>query len=270
MHNYEHEIEMTGNKAMDAFLWSDYFHDSEINHIDFLQEKQKVVLTMRCCRDTEDYYRNAKVSYKEITAYIKDHPEEFIYVLTFSNVAYFNITRMSGCNDYINGRFKDSVILKKLQKENNRKLYHLRIQFDDGFGDVIFSKFEIKKKIGKIKYPKYEPWQAAGCSTAELNFDNEFDKFLAMQQLFKDGDFRVLDMARETIKSKEYLEDTKPYSAYILGKLGNKDDLPILFDYYLKIEKDMLDQSICLCSTLMYRQNILDAIEEINYREQNL
>ena len=270
MHNYEHEIEMPDNKAIAAFLWADYFHDSEINHIEFIQERQKVVLTMRCCRDTEEYYRNAKGSAEEKRVYTENHRDEFSYVLTFGNVAYFNITRMLSCNDYINGRFKDSVILKKLQKESKKKLYHLRMQFDDGFGDVIFGKFEIRKKTGKVKYPKYELWKAAGCSSAELNGDNDFDRFLMMQQMFREGDIRVLDIARENMRNQEYLEDSKPYSAYILGKLGNKDDLPVLFDYYLKIERDMTSQSICLRSTLMYRQNILDAIEDINYRDSDV
>jgi hypothetical protein len=58
VHNYEHEIEMTGNKAIDTFLWFDYFHDSEIKHIDFVHEKRRVVLTLRCCRDTEKYYNS--------------------------------------------------------------------------------------------------------------------------------------------------------------------------------------------------------------------
>lgn len=53
-------------------------------------------------------------------------------------------------NDYINGRFKNSVVLQKIIKKTNKQYYHFRISTDDGYLDIIFSKFKIKKSTGRI------------------------------------------------------------------------------------------------------------------------
>ena len=64
----------------------------------------------------------------------------------------------------------------------------------------------------------------------------------------------------------EYM-DSALYAAYLLGKLGGKDDAPGLLKLYGCLEKEMAAQSICPCSAVLPKRNLMDAIDWIVYRD---
>ena len=83
--------------------------------------------------------------------------------------------------------------------------------------------------------------------------------------LFRGNDPDLTEIARKNLWFDEGGEACL-YSAYLLGKLGNMNDISQLFELYLKIEENFMSISICRCSTLLPKRNILDAIELIYQR----
>jgi len=53
---------------------------------------------------------------------------------------------------------------------------------------------------------------------------------------------------------------------YLLGKLGDINDIPNLLELYLKIEDFIDSESMCRSDVFMPKRNILDAIELIYHR----
>ena len=152
MNNFEHEIDCPRNKAIHCLLWHDYFHDSEVKDISFDYKKKLISFVVESFRDKENKWRKLKGDDDSKREYIATHTDEFIYYLTFKGVEYFNLERLPSFNDYINGRFKDTALLRKINEEDKRKCYHFRIQFDDGYGDIVFRDFIIRKKVGRVFY----------------------------------------------------------------------------------------------------------------------
>ena len=152
MYNYEHEIECPDNKAIRKFLWNDYFHDSELLDIRFDREWRKVLLTLESCRDIDNAWERLKGDGDTRHQYIEGHKDEYIYTLLFLGTVYFHVERMMYCGDYINGRFKDTALLRRLQSGSKKPLYHFRIQFADGYADILFDGFQIRKQTGRVNY----------------------------------------------------------------------------------------------------------------------
>ena len=152
MNNYEHEIACPDNKGLRNYLWYDYFHDSKIDNISFDHRKGLVMLTLECSREMGDVWNKLKGDNDTRRAYIDKNIDSFAYILTFKGTKYFHSERLIMVNDYINGRFKDTALLRKLTAENKKPLYHFRIQIDDGYMDIIFSDFIIRKKAGRVAY----------------------------------------------------------------------------------------------------------------------
>lgn len=282
IHNYEHEIPCPPNRGINTFLWYDYFHDSHLQNIEFDKMKKTVTLMYECAREIEDKWKELKGDEPYKRQYIESHADEFIYFLTFKYVLYFQVDRLPCANDYINGRFKDSALLHYINTEQKNPCYHFRIQCDDGYIDIIFSDFIIRKKQGRIRYLN-TPFSAMTCSSLDApaldetimglvkqaQTGEDFERFLAMSKLWQLKYSELIQLARGNITLPDDYEDSVPYSAYLLGKLGDESDLPLLQRLYLSIQKLMTERSICLCSTLLPKRNILDAIENINYRNKN-
>jgi hypothetical protein len=270
MDNYEHEIACPDNRGIRNYLWYDHFHDSEIDNINFDSRKGLVVLTLECCRDIDEMWHKLKGDRDNRKTYIDENIDSFTYILTFKGTEYFHSERLIGCSDYINGRFKDTALLRKLATENKKPLYHFRIQIADGYMDIIFSDFIIRKKAGRVKYPvkKTTARTCKGCDedTIKATLDgDDFERFLAMKKLFQENDPDLPEIARKNLWFDDD-GDSCVYSAYLLGKLGNADDIPKLVELYLKIEEYLISKSICRCSAILPKRNILDAIELIHHR----
>jgi len=271
MDNYEHEIACPDNKGVRNYLWYDHFHDSKIDNISFDHRKGLVTLTLECCRDIEDIWNKLKGDDNTRRAYIAENIDSFTYILTFKGAKYFHSERIIMVNDYINGRFKETALLKKLATENKKPLYHFRIQIDDGYMDIIFSDFIIRKRVGRVKYPVDEiTYQTCKSLTddekkAALEGD-DFERFLVMQHLYKVNDPGLLEIARSNLLLDNEHEDTCLYSAYLLGKLGGASDVPKLLDLFLNVEDYLISKSVCRCSAILIKRNILDAIELIHHR----
>lgn len=281
MYNYEHEIPCPPNKGVLTFLWYDYFHDSNLQNIEFNEMKNTVTLMYECSREIGETWTKLKgdESYKK--KYIELHADEFIYFLSFKHVAYFQVERIPCCNDYINGRFKNSALLHSINTEQKKPCYHFRIQCDDGYIDIIFRDFIIRKKQGRVQYQNFNHSAMICSNLDDTTLDEtitglvkqaqtgaDFERFLAMSKLWLLKYSEITKLARQNITLSDDYENSVPYSAYLLGKVGDESDLPILQRLYHSIQKSMTERSICLCSSLLPKRNILDAIESIIYRSK--
>jgi len=274
--NYEHEIICPNNKVFRNYLWHDYFHDSRISNISLDCGKKLVTLAVECCREVEemqDKLNNDQITHKEC---INEHIDSFVYEVAFKETQYFHTERTIESNgffgsEYINGRFKDTALLRKISAGSKKPLYHFRIQINDGYADIIFSDCVIRKKVGRVRYPlktipplANKPIAADDRQTA-LSGD-DFDKFLAMARLFTISDSALLEIARGNLRLDSANEDTCLYSAYLLGKLGDTMDIPKLLELCLNIEEHIAMKSHSRGCAILPKRNILDAIELIHYR----
>ena len=270
MDNYKHEIVCPDNKGIRNYLWFDYFHDSKIDSISFDHINGLVTLTLECCRDISETWNNLKSDHDTRSAYIDENIDNFTYILTFKGTKYFHIERLIMVNDYIYGRFKDTALLKKLAAENKKPLYHFRIQIDDGYMDIIFSDFVIRKKAGRVKYPikiiSYQTCKSISDDEKNAALDgDDFERFQAMQKLFQENDPALPEIARKNLWFDDY-GDSCLYSAYLLGKLGDMSDVPKLLKLYLEIEERLVSIPICRCGVILPKRSIIDAIELIYQR----
>ena len=77
MDNYEHEIFCPDNKGIRNYLWSDYFHDSEIVNVSFDRQKRTVILTIECIRDQDEIWDKLKGDREARWAYVNAHMDGF-------------------------------------------------------------------------------------------------------------------------------------------------------------------------------------------------
>ncbi|MCL2338195.1 MAG: hypothetical protein FWC60_12355 [Firmicutes bacterium] len=270
MNNYEHEVPCPENKGIRNYLWYDYFHDSDINNIFFDHTMGLVELTLECSRERGEMWNKLTGDYDAREAYMDKNIESFTYILTFKGTKYFHTERLIAMNDYLNGRFKDTALLRKLAAENKKALYHFRIQIDDGYMDIIFSDFIIRKKLGRVKYPikkiTYQTgqWLDEDAKKTAITGD-DYQRFLAMKELFHKNDPALPEIVRKNLWFDDY-GDACLYSAYLLGKLGDLNDVPKLLELYLRIEEYFMAKSVSRCGVVMPKRNILDAIELIYQR----
>jgi len=271
MNNYEHEVACPDNKGIRNYLWYDIFHDSKIDNISFDHEKGLVVLTMECCSDIDklwDKFKNDGDSDGDAyDAYLKDHMDNFTYLLTFKGVQYFHSERIIMVNDYINGRFKDTALLRNLSAENKKPLYHFRIEIDDGYMDIIFSDFVIRKKKGGVKYPIDSTDQPVSATLGMSAFyGNDYKWYLTMQKLYDANDPGLLEIARSNLQLDSEHDYSCLYAAYLLGKLGDTSDIPKLFDLFLNVEEYFFAETTYRSNAVLAKRNIMDAIELIHHR----
>ena len=263
MYNYyDFDADFPPQKAAQKFLMSDYFHDSVICSVELNNEKCELVIHLQCCRDWE----NDKVDTLDDIRYT--------YILHFSGVYGFRSVTESQTSEYINGRFKQTAWLNEQQQRTKRKLYQFRIGLSDGFIDLIFGSFSIRKAVGRISYRGidelgafYKEWyhrspeqitdiikelQAdASDSVCDLNLE-----FLYANAV---NDLRSLC---QNITTGEASPDAKVYAAWLLGKCGTKEDLQLIWDVY-RTETERKEYEFGSDNPMKYR-NLLDAIENLN------
>lgn len=298
MDNGEHEIECPNDKYIKHYLWNDYFHDSKIEIVEFNNSKGKdesrpdqVVLTLKSDIDIDKGWDRLKGTDTEKKKYITENKTKYLYNLYFGNCKYFNYEKSIMVNDYINGRFKNTVTLQKIKKATNKHYYHFRIATDDGYLDIIFAKFKIKKLIGRIYIKDIEikdyniQWLQKHDKGILLMDNGELDKikllelisngyddemYYALYYFMKYTNEIIIDYARNIMKLDwDKYEMSKIMAISVLGIHGDEKDLPVLASEYFSVEERLSKgglYGVYYCSTLLPKRNIIDAIDKIKYR----
>ena len=263
MNNFAHDIPLPDDPAIRKFLWISYFHDAVIQEI-----------------------HPGKPTYKDLTLRIHSGHDGFTYLLRFHGVAHFscskdNFSWHTGI-DIASTVFKDTALLHRLEREAEKSLYHLRFSFWDGYMDIIFAKFTIRREGGRVSNkPEYDPamvnWGAY--RYAPNGYYLKHDPFLAdiahpegeddaerqewiddilwarLYHIHQAGDVQaVISQARSYLTNEPKHDHAELYAAYLLGKYGDQSDLPALTRHFLHTE------------TAIRQRVFLDAMELIQER----
>ena len=262
MHNFYHEIALPEDKAIRKFLWISYFHDANI--LDFLPGQPNphdLTLKIYSCHDGGTY------------------------LLRFHNTVHYECSARapSYAGQSISSTvFKDSALLHRLQKEESKPLYHLRFSHWDGYTDVIFERFTIRREGGRVNYkPEFDPaalhWRTF--SYAPNGYWLKSDPFVAdtahpegddadeqakwvddvlwarLYHIHQAGDANAITaQARSCLNTAPRLMHAELYAAYLLGKYGDATDMPVLMQQYLHADIPII------------KRVILDAIEQLHER----
>ena len=286
---FEHEIPRPTDKTILYYLWQNYFHDSEI--IDIKYEWDKITMTLKSIRDIDDFYINSKKSNDELN-YLYDQAEEnlkFNYQIVFEKCEYYKNESASGRNIFLYGRFKQTSLLQKIEHMTKKSFYHFSIHKESGYFDIICRNIRIKKIVGRIAPKKTmdEDWYIHWLKTNIkdiANDKNEFnltrlrrfavtekngilnlEPYYSMVYLALNKDEQVLQISRQIVKKypEDWTETIEP-AIWVLGEMGNKNDLKALLEVYLKLIS-VADTS-WLNNVLHPKNKIIEAIEKIQYR----
>lgn len=268
MHNYEHEIRCPDNRAIRKYLWEDYFHDSNITNIKFDKSSNKVILTLESNTDLNNAFEKLKMDHEEFWEYVGMNIDKFTYELIFTGAQHLQIERRLDCSDYINGRFKNTALVTRLNIGRKKRLYHFRIQVADGFADIIFSGFIIRKKQGKVDYKtlntSFRCIQNKLLDELEIvelaKYGEDFERYEAMKELYERGYPNLLDIVRCNLDLNEEFEDTCLYACFLAGILGEQEDTINLLNIYCRID------GLYKSPQYLIKRNILDAMEKIQDR----
>lgn len=286
MNNFEHDIPSPQDKAIRYYLWQDYFHDSIIT--DVKQEYQQVTLCLLCEREESAYYHRCKGTHEEKRAKCEEMAAQFRYKIIFQMCGYSHHEQTCDCPDYINGRFKRSALLAKIEAATGKLYYHFRIQTGDGYFEAVCRNIRIKKEIGHIHPRETEDWCWTGewltkyedgallddsqniSISAVLNLaesENDIDRYFALTFLAKHDAEHALLLARKYIlmESDDVL-DCKIPAIWALGEFGDESDIAALLHECAESEIAFARDSIGYCGNLTHHRNIMDAIEKIQYR----
>lgn len=229
MYNFtDHEANLPSDKASYKVLYNDYFHDSPITSVCFNPIKHIFEIHLQCSRECEEETGNWR---KNI------YNEKYGYVLTFSGVTYLDIKTDLQCPDYINGRFKNIPKGK----------YYFRIQIADGQIDIAYRSFKLRKLVGRVSYcgiTEFDPWldRAHIVSQDQIDAimqrleddgyteDKEFELFLDLERLYASKVPGLASYLRRCIALPWDIGQNEaiPYAAWLLGKYGNADDIPLI------------------------------------------
>ena len=267
MHNFYHDIPLPEDKAIRKFLWVSYFHDSLIQNIILETAKpNEITLKVDCSRDS------------------------FTYLLHFRGVAHFEFSSprdgWHAAEEISSTVFKDSALLHRLQSERKKPLYHLRFSHWDGYTDVIFERFIIRREGGRVNYKSQIPMEAIGWQHcrytpegayladidpfeddfAALPADDEEDRRFMIDNILWARLYRLeqrgqidelVKQARFIIAEHSSCAHVPVYAAFLLGKHGTSADMPTLTGQYLAEHN------------LLKRRVIMDAMELIQERTSN-
>ena len=147
-----------------------------------------------------------------------------------------------------------------MNANSKRPYYYFRIQLINGYIDIVFQRFKIRKARGRVNYslaedaPSDTPPKC--CEGLKPIFPTEeiddWNCFFTMQKMYRSGYPGLAEYAREYIKSELPVEDAKPYAAYVLGKIGEKSDLDLVRTVYFQTENEL------------QKRHILEAIEALD------
>lgn len=279
MHNYDHEIACPEERAMFKFLWCDYFHDSEILSVQLEREKKScVVMRLVSDRDELAEWTRFHGEYEKWKDYVAENHEKYVYILKFTHAVWLDRKQTGEWkSEFLNARFKESALLKKLQANSKRRLYHLRIHTSDGFVDIVFAGFEIRRLRGRVSYA-YDILPPSQLNDFDLEMaaeevykglpKDDFDRYLLMRRFYEVNHPELLRAIRTCMASGDPIEDAKIYAAHLLGKVGDRTDIPAMLNLMDEMERTMTKAGHYFLTVIQRRQNILDAIELIHYREE--
>ena len=228
-------------------------------------DKRDLVIQMQCCRDWEN---DRGAAFDDI---------RYTYILHFSGVYGFRSVTELRTSEVINGRFKKTAWLNEQQQRTKKKLYQFRIGLADGFIDLIFGSFYIRKVVGRISYRDidelgafYKEWYHRSPEQItdimkKLQADvSDSICDLNLEFLYANG-VKDLRSICHTIITGKASPDAKVYAAWLLGKCGTKDDLQLLWDVY-RTETERKEYELGSDDLMKYR-NLIDAIENLNNYE---
>lgn len=263
MFNLEHEIELKKNKKILHFLGLDYFHDSIIKEFKFIN-KSDLGITLFCIREWDnDYQKGNTINYKNIN--LED--DKYLYKLSFKNCVHFEFNSTTCYPEYLSGRFKNSIKVQELNSKTKKNYLHFRIELSEGFMDIIFKAFDIKKVLGKLKYI-YEilpiiPFEVDIQAFANLSIskvhkialNDEQEKYNAMKYLILLKDAELESIALKNINVDDL--EVQMLSVWILGNFSTNEK--IIWELYKRrtMYKDIL-----------YKKVLDEAIESINYKKK--
>lgn len=263
MHNFYHEIPMPSDKAIQKFLWVSYFHDALIQQILPGQPKPY-----------------------DLTLQIYSGHDGYTYLLRFHYAVHFEYNAPMPWHtgqEISSTVFKDSALLHRLQAEEDKPLYHLRFSHWNGYTDVIFERFSIRREGGRVNYKsevpaemitwdrqyhapnfrfylKHDPFQV---DIATLNgddqedLDEQIDDILWAQLYHHHTSARtdeLLQLSRSILAEQQACKHARTYAAFLLGKHGTSEDMPTLTEQFLS-EQNLLKKRV-----------IMDAMELIQER----
>ena len=282
MINFGHEIPCPTDRAMRKFLWFDYFHDGEIQRIEYAKpDRESVTITTRAVWESDEIFKTLKGTREDRCAQFEAFLPRVTYHLRFHGVKYFRHVMDDGWNaedEFRYMHFKDSPLLHRLQKDNRKPLYHLRAETSWGLLDVVFERFTLRKQEGRVDYRcdwdvNRDFWENPMNSYGQyLREDRDDEEVTGMDdydlndvmccRLYKRHRAgyipEALELAREIIRTYQgRLYHAESYAAYLLGLHGDESDLPALTKLYLCPELGALP-----------KQNMLDAIERIHERAE--
>lgn len=273
MFNFEHEVCNIRDRYLRYFMAFDYFHDGIIQRIEFSNECLGVQLTLSCERGPEAAYRLWENGHK----LVKKKDDRCKYHLTFQDSCYFVCEPgdPSPPLEFLNARFKDSARLAVINREAKRRYYHLRIQVTEGYIDLIFSRFAIRRAEGKITLPKkirrLKPFYNAmerfeGVHIKRVRqlaeCGESLERALALQYLGLTGDKDSLPIAKSSLMSKEH--GVIVAAVYAIGRLGDLSHLPALLTF-----TDRHDEGDHMLRLPIARRHVQDAVEHILFRAGN-
>lgn len=265
MYNYyDFEAEHPRDKAAYKFLLSDYFHDGEIRCVNYDNKKRKLEICIRRSCEAE----KTKTGNRDDT--------ERIYLLAFSGVAGYRAFTSGDIQptEFINGRFKKTAWLDERQEETEQKLYQFRIGLSDGYIDILFTGFSIRKMNGRISYRDIDEYKTdfrerysknpeeieeirnkLQSKSESLNWDIYLENLYACNA----GD--IAAQCRMIIK-KNAPSDCKIYAAWLLGKFGTQEDSKSIWKIYRE-ESERNEYDFGSDDPMKYR-NLIDAAENLN------
>lgn len=287
-----HEIECPKNKYIGHYLWNSYFHDSEIKKVKFKRKKKRVVLVVESIVDIDNAMKDVQGSRKYIRDLIRQNRDEFIYELEFIGCQYFHQESYENCREFLQSYFIDSARLRKIENEKKLPHYHVRILTSYGFLDIVFSDFRVKKKIGKVKIEKdfnynskekwYQQFVENSIKLPYINSRGEVDieelkktlicgtdieRSKALYYLHNYSNESITANARETLNlDRDDYELSRSIAIRIIGKKGVRDDVSLLTNELLEIERERLSEENHYSDFLLYEQSIRDSIEFLLFK----
>lgn len=300
MLNFEHEVAAIRDRAVRFFLLNDYFHDSLVLRVQHDLRASAVEMRLWCnCEheaddpestpetrrlreklllcglrriglppaDSASHHRSRDPNQREF--------DRYIYVLRFEACLAFidESTVAPWPCEYLNGRFKDSPLLRRVRKSQRRQCLHLRIQTTAGYLDIVFGNFAITRTVGRIVLPRMNTPQPpfahvlkrfdAQPRHAVRNTARGNDEFLcaeALAYLARVGDRQAASIAADILQRRETGNEFDPRepdvvsAIYALGICGRRADLERLWRVHARSDEPM------------FRRHVLDAIERIQER----
>ena len=256
---YDFEAEFPLEKAVQKFLVSDYFHDSEIRSAELNSTRRELVIRLQCRRDWESAGEGA----------FED--ARYTYILRFSCVHGFrSVTEQPFDKTWLD----ETAWLRERQKQTKRKLYQFRIGLADGFLDILFGRFSVRKETGRISYADikelgafYKDWYKR--SPEQLDKIREALKSISPDSVDVDLNLEFLyankapDLPQQCrrVLTGTVSPAAKAYAAWLLGKCGTPGDLSLIREAFLT---EKAEKSVDLSSEdpMKYR-NYVDAAEQL-------